>query len=175
MTMDPLSEKTSNLPPLAEVEPRPASIDDDGVEQQALHDSELANLLDGVDMSASRPTSTGTEYGVATAKKLAYLAFYFTANVSLTIYNKLVLGKVNYPWLLTAIHAGASSLGCYILLMSGTFALSKLTKSQHATILAFSVLFTVNIAASNVSLYVLSFSSRSQSSLRLILVVISDC
>jgi hypothetical protein len=34
------------------------------------------------------------EYGVSLAKKTAYLAFYFTANVSLTIYNKLVLGKV---------------------------------------------------------------------------------
>jgi hypothetical protein len=36
-----------------------------------------------------------TEYQVPTEKKLAYLSVYFFLNVSLTIYNKAVLGKVS--------------------------------------------------------------------------------
>lgn len=36
------------------------------------------------------------EYAVSTSKKLSYLAIYFLCNVSLTIYNKLVLGKVSF-------------------------------------------------------------------------------
>lgn len=35
-----------------------------------------------------------SEYRVPTTKKFAYLAVYFLCNVSLTIYNKAVLGKV---------------------------------------------------------------------------------
>lgn len=37
---------------------------------------------------------TKSEYGVPTEKKLAYICVYFLLNVSLTIYNKAVLGKV---------------------------------------------------------------------------------
>jgi hypothetical protein len=37
---------------------------------------------------------TESEYGVPTATKLAYLCVYLLLNVSLTIYNKAVLGKV---------------------------------------------------------------------------------
>lgn len=37
---------------------------------------------------------TETEYRVPTRTKLAYLSVYFLLNVSLTIYNKAVLGKV---------------------------------------------------------------------------------
>jgi len=46
------------------------------------------------------------EYTVSTATKLGYLAVYFLCNVSLTIYNKLVLGKVRFtpPAALSASH-----------------------------------------------------------------------
>jgi hypothetical protein len=37
---------------------------------------------------------TESEYEVPTEKKLVYLCVYFLLNVSLTIYNKAVLGKV---------------------------------------------------------------------------------
>jgi hypothetical protein len=60
-------------------------------EADAAPPSQRAGLVDG----DGAPTEA--EYSVSTAKKFAYLAFYFTANVSLTIYNKLVLGKVCMP------------------------------------------------------------------------------
>jgi hypothetical protein len=40
-------------------------------------------------------TGTDTEYGIPTGTKLAYLSVYFLLNVTLTIYNKAVLGKVS--------------------------------------------------------------------------------
>ena len=102
----------------------------------------------------------------------AYLGLYFMMNLSLTFYNKLVLGKVScflegmvhkagagltteqfaFPWILTAIHTGTSALGCSILLLLGHFELSKLSMREQLTLVAFSLLFTLNIAMSNVSL-----------------------
>jgi len=38
-------------------------------------------------------SGTETEYRIPTGTKLAYLGVYFLLNVSLTIYNKAVLGK----------------------------------------------------------------------------------
>jgi hypothetical protein len=38
-----------------------------------------------------------SEYQVSSATKLSYLALYFVCNISLTIYNKLILGKVGVP------------------------------------------------------------------------------
>ncbi len=40
-------------------------------------------------------TQVDTEYSTSTRTKVAYLTMYFLCNVSLTIYNKLVLGKVS--------------------------------------------------------------------------------
>ncbi len=67
--------------------------------------------------------------------------------------------QFSYPWLLTSIHAGSASIGCYLLLLRGHFSLTKLTVQQELTLAAFSVLFTINIAVSNVSLYVFPFFS----------------
>jgi len=36
-----------------------------------------------------------SEYQVSSLTKLSYLGLYFMCNISLTIYNKLILGKVN--------------------------------------------------------------------------------
>jgi hypothetical protein len=55
--------------------------------------------------------------------------------------------------MLTALHAGSASLGCYVLLLRGAFSLTKLSRSENAVLVIFSFLFTVNIAVSNVSLY----------------------
>ena len=57
-----------------------------------------------------------------------------------------------FPWLLTALHAGSASLGCYSLMLKGYFRLTKLTTSENLVLVAFSFLFTINIAMSNVSL-----------------------
>jgi len=96
------------------------------------------------------------ENRVSGVTKISYLAVYFLCNISLTIYNKLILGKFGYPWLLTALHAGSASLGCYILLQRGHFTLTKLSFHQNTVLVLFSILFTVNIATSNVSLAMVS-------------------
>jgi hypothetical protein len=104
---------------------------------------------------------------------MAYLSVYFLCNVFLTIYNKAVLGKVGkssalnsmhaathqltwtqfaYPWLLTTLHAGSVSIGCYALFIRGDFNLTKLSYQENMVLVAFSFLFTINIAISNVSL-----------------------
>ncbi|ERS98562.1 hypothetical protein HMPREF1624_05347 [Sporothrix schenckii ATCC 58251] len=93
---------------------------------------------------------------VSTRAKLAQLGFYFLCNVALTIYNKLILGKFPHPWLLTALHTGSASIGCYILRMRGTITRTPLDWREEMTLLAFSVLFTINIAISNVSLAMVS-------------------
>lgn len=48
----------------------------------------------------SPPGSPGmaSEYHVSTWTKLGHLALYFLCNVSLTLYNKMILGTVAYPW-----------------------------------------------------------------------------
>jgi hypothetical protein len=38
------------------------------------------------------------EYAVSARTKASYLAVYFVCNVSLTIYNKLILGHVSSRW-----------------------------------------------------------------------------
>jgi len=116
------------------------------------------------------PARAESEYNVPTGTKVAYLSIYFLLNVSLTIYNKAVLGKVceflihspqnnpltskqfAYPWLLTALHTGFASIGCYILMLRGVFTLTKLSRRDNAILITFSFLFTINIAISNVSL-----------------------
>lgn len=97
-----------------------------------------------------------SEYSVPATTKFAYLSVYFLCNVGLTIYNKAVLGHFAYPWLLTALHTGSASIGCYVLLLRGDFILSKLSSREHVTLVLFSFLFTINIAISNVSLAMVS-------------------
>ncbi|RYP61731.1 hypothetical protein DL771_010026 [Monosporascus sp. 5C6A] len=65
---------------------------------------------------------------VSTKKKLTYLAGYFVCNIGLTIYNKAILGSLGH------YHA------------------AKLTQRENLALVAFSFLFTINIAISNVSL-----------------------
>jgi hypothetical protein len=56
--------------------------------------------------------------------------------------------------MLTVSHATATSIGCWLLVATGRLKLTKLGGKEHLILLAFSSLFTINIAASNVSLYV---------------------
>lgn len=98
----------------------------------------------------------GAEYSVSTKTKLLCLALYFAVNLTLTLYNKAVLGKFAFPWLLTALHTSFASLGCYVLMLRGYVKLTRLTRQENYTLVAFSILFTVNIAISNVSLAMVS-------------------
>ena len=120
--------------------------------------------------SRSSP-SVALEYRIPASRKLAYLGLYFLLNLSLTIYNKAVLGSVSccvvmrldsltdrrrsqfaFPWLLTALHATCSSVGCFAMYSNGVFNLTRLNNSEQMILFAFSFLFTLNIAMSNVSL-----------------------
>ncbi|CAK7565832.1 MAG: hypothetical protein SEPTF4163_003759 [Sporothrix epigloea] len=106
--------------------------------------------------SSKGMSTVESEYTVSAATKWAYLAAYFACNVALTLYNKSILGKFAYPWLLTAIHAGSASIGCWIMEMRGIVKRTELSRREESVLLGFSVLFTINIAVSNVSLAMVS-------------------
>ncbi|KAI9784818.1 MAG: UAA transporter [Geoglossum umbratile] len=89
---------------------------------------------------------------VSTRVKLCYLAVYFAVNLGLTVYNKVVMGKFPFPYLLTGLHTASGCLGCWVLLLHGTFTLTRLAYYDKAVLVAFSFLYTLNIAISNVSL-----------------------
>ncbi|CAF9923420.1 UAA transporter [Imshaugia aleurites] len=105
---------------------------------------------------AQSAATIAPEYQIPTSTKYLYLALYFGLNLTLTLYNKAVLGKFAFPWLLTTLHTTSASLGCYILMLRGHFKLSKLTTRENLVLISFSFLFTVNIAISNVSLAMVS-------------------
>ena len=66
--------------------------------------------------------------------------------------------KLPFPWLVTTLHATCTSIGCLMLLRRKAFEVATLTSHEHLVIVLFSVLFTINIAMSNISLYVSSSS-----------------
>lgn len=156
----PMAEKVSD------VLPGPEDFDDDSHNDSArtglLHndrqqsgaDNDAEDDIESQKLAMKEVLAPGVaaEYDVATRKKLIYLAAYFALNLGLTIYNKAVLGSFRFPWLLTVLHASCVSIGCTTLLLSGHFSLSKLNPRENLILVAFSFLFTINIAISNVSL-----------------------
>ncbi|KAK9476533.1 triose-phosphate transporter family-domain-containing protein [Lipomyces japonicus] len=84
--------------------------------------------------------------------KYQWLAVYFFFNLGLTIYNKAVLGNFPFPYVLTGIHALCGSIGCLYFYVRGTFTLTPLSDRENVTLFLFSLLYTINIAISNVSL-----------------------
>ena len=121
---------------------------------------------------------SAAEYYIPPTTKYHYLGLYFALNLGLTLYNKAILGKVcltpmsqivgvwlqlncltnfvvsqfAFPWLLTTVHTGIAAIGCYLLLVGGYFKLTRLTRRENFVLFAFSLLYTINIAISNVSL-----------------------
>jgi len=91
-----------------------------------------------------------------------WILMYFITNLGLTLYNKAVLqyADFHFPWLLTGIHSLFTFLGSFgfVLLRSrgpsGTHILIAEVDSRRGVVLllALSVLYTVNIAVSNISL-----------------------
>lgn len=61
--------------------------------------------------------------------------------------------QFHFPWLLTMVHASFVTIGCYALLLLEKFQLTELSRRDNLILVAFSFLFTINIAISNVSLY----------------------
>ncbi|KZL84208.1 triose-phosphate transporter [Colletotrichum incanum] len=96
------------------------------------------------------------EYTISPQVKFGWLSAYFMFSLVLTLYNKLILGAFPFPWLLTSLHATCASLGCYMLLQCGYFTMSHLGRRENLILLAFSLLFTTNIAVSNLSLAMVS-------------------
>ncbi|KAG0148646.1 hypothetical protein CROQUDRAFT_41206 [Cronartium quercuum f. sp. fusiforme G11] len=86
----------------------------------------------------------------------AWLIYYFSFNLGLTIYNKKVLLSFPFPWTLTGIHALSSTLGSQLALNRGIFKSVKLNKKDSIILLGFSVLYTINIAVSNLSLHLVT-------------------
>ncbi|KAI9713481.1 MAG: UAA transporter [Bogoriella megaspora] len=128
--------------------------DDEKAVRQELLDDEMRDVEAQRDTPEPQPIAA--EYLVSTRAKLACLAGYFMLNLCLTIYNKEVLGRFPYPWLITTLHTSFGAIGCSILLMRGWFKLTRLTTKSHAVLVGFSFLYTVNIAISNVSLAMVS-------------------
>ncbi|CAK1357663.1 unnamed protein product [Cercospora beticola] len=118
--------------------------------------STTAALKEGRDIEAQSEQTVAAEHHVPARSKLLFLVAYFFLNLFLTLSNKSVLGTARFPWLLTAVHCTATSIGCFAMLGFGLLKLSALGTRENLTLVAFSLLFTVNIAISNVSLAMVS-------------------
>lgn len=81
-----------------------------------------------------------------------WLALYFCFNLGLTLYNKGVLIHFPFAYTLTAIHALFGTVGGVLFLKAGMYTPKRLSHSDTMALAAFSVLYTVNIAVSNLSL-----------------------
>lgn len=89
-----------------------------------------------------------------------WLLLYFCFNLGLTLYNKGVLFSFPFPYTLTAIHALFGTIGAGILLRNGSFTPVQLSLQENLVILAFSVLYSVNIIVSNASLHLVTIPVR---------------
>lgn len=81
-----------------------------------------------------------------------WLVLYFCFNLGLTLYNKAVLIHFPYAYAVTALHALCGSIGGFALLRLGMYVPAKLTGADNMALFAFSLLYTINIAVSNLSL-----------------------
>lgn len=92
---------------------------------------------------------------------------YFASNILLTIHNKFILSSLNFkfPWFLTAIHLTVSGIGAFIIQKStiGHCVEEKCTNKRPTfwhfiIILGYSIVYTLNIALSNIGLIYASLS-----------------
>ncbi|KAK8866170.1 hypothetical protein IAR55_001321 [Kwoniella newhampshirensis] len=81
-----------------------------------------------------------------------WLGMYFFFNLGLTLFNKVVLVSFPFPYTLTGLHALSGCAGTYLALERGSFTPARLTQKENLILAAFSVLYTINIAVSNISL-----------------------
>ncbi|MCJ1272676.1 UAA transporter [Puttea exsequens] len=105
-------------------------------------DESAMTLVNVVDGSAT----------VSTRIKIKFLMFYFAANMGLTVYNKLILVDFGRPFSLTALHCLGGIVGTYSLHRAGAFTIKPLTAKSDLKLVGFALLYTSNIAVSNVSL-----------------------
>lgn len=84
-------------------------------------------------------------------KQVTLIVAYFVATVGLTLHTKWFMKEHQIPWSLSALHVGLSGLGAYLLRRRVRFALD-------LKLAAFSSLYALNIALSNVSLQLVSLA-----------------
>lgn len=84
--------------------------------------------------------------------QIFWLGLYFTFNLGLTLFNKGVLLRFPFPYTLTALHALCGSIGGFVLLETRLFMSARLGTKETIVLVAFSVLYAVNIVVSNMSL-----------------------
>ncbi|KAJ2553886.1 hypothetical protein EV175_002777 [Coemansia sp. RSA 1933] len=80
---------------------------------------------------------------------------YLAISLFLTLHSKMVLQwhQFGFPWLVTAIHNLSCVIGMRALAYTGYFTPTVLDRHQKQLLWIFSVLYTINIAISNVSLH----------------------
>ncbi|KAI0267264.1 TPT-domain-containing protein, partial [Gloeopeniophorella convolvens] len=81
-----------------------------------------------------------------------WLALYFVLNLVLTLYNKILLVSLPYPYTLTAVHALFGCLGGSWLRFRNVYRPKALWGTDYLLLIGFSFLYSTNIAVSNVSL-----------------------
>eukprot|EP01071_Lankesteria_metandrocarpae_P002797 Lankesteria_metandrocarpae@DN2562_c0_g1_i1.p1 len=89
---------------------------------------------------------------------LFYLCTWFTLNVVITLYCKAVFSihKFPYPMIMTTIHLTFTFAGVQLSALFGVFTPKPVSFQNLKTVLWFSVIFTLNIWASNASLLAVS-------------------
>ena len=93
----------------------------------------------------------------------SWLVLYFSFNLGLTLFNKLVLQGFPFPWTLTGIQMLSGTIGTQVALNRGFFTQARLTTREGIIMVAFSSLYTINIAVSNLSLHLVTVPVRSVS------------
>ena len=94
---------------------------------------------------------------------LFWITLYFATNLMLTIHNKWVMSKTgfDFPWILTAIHITMSGIGSYFL---DSIQIGKRSnrffgsREEIKPLVAFSFLYSLNIAVCNLSLTFVSLA-----------------
>lgn len=81
-----------------------------------------------------------------------WLVSYFILNLVLTLYNKVLLVSFPYPYTLTATHALFGLVGGTCLRLRAVYRPKSLWGSDYILLVAFSFLYSINIAISNASL-----------------------
>lgn len=85
-----------------------------------------------------------------------WLTLYFILNLALTLYNKVLLASFPYPYTLTAVHALFGLAGGTYLRLRNVYQPKTLWGSDYVVLVAFSILYSVNIAISNASLHLVT-------------------
>lgn len=103
------------------------------------------------------PASTYSADLCFEAEIIGFSGLYFFFNLSLTLYNKAVLASFPFPWSLTCMHSLCAAIGSFAAYKRGYFKRSStLTARDQLVLVAYSSLYTVNIAVSNLSLNLVS-------------------